>query len=33
MLQAEAGDRVIDWVIEPLPMLECDPALAQASPS
>ncbi len=28
-LQAEAGDRVIDWVIEPLPMLECDPTLAR----
>ena len=27
-LQAETGDRVIDWVVEPLPMLECDPALA-----
>ena len=29
VLQAEAGDRVIDWVIEPLPMLECDPTLAR----
>jgi PAS domain S-box-containing protein len=29
MLQSEAGDRVIDWVVEPLPMLECDPALAK----
>jgi PAS domain S-box-containing protein len=29
VLQAEAGDRVIDWMIEPLPMLECDPTLAR----
>jgi light-regulated signal transduction histidine kinase (bacteriophytochrome) len=29
VLQAEAGDRVIDWVIEPLPVLECDPSLAR----
>ena len=29
MLQAEAGDRVIDWVVEPLPVLECDPSLAR----
>ncbi|HEX2217528.1 MAG TPA: PAS domain S-box protein [Gemmatimonadales bacterium] len=29
MLQSEAGDRVIDWAIEPLPVLECDPALAK----
>ena len=28
-LQSETEDRVIDWVIEPLPMLECDPALAR----
>ncbi|HEY7614228.1 MAG TPA: PAS domain S-box protein [Gemmatimonadales bacterium] len=28
-LQAEAGDRVIDWMIEPLPVLECDPSLAR----
>jgi PAS domain S-box-containing protein len=31
VLQAEAGDRVIDWVIEPLPMLECDPSLARVA--
>jgi light-regulated signal transduction histidine kinase (bacteriophytochrome) len=29
LLQAEAGDRVIDWVVEPLPMLECDTSLAR----
>ncbi|HEY9504348.1 MAG TPA: PAS domain S-box protein [Gemmatimonadales bacterium] len=29
VVQAEAGDRVIDWVIEPLPVLECDPSLAR----
>jgi light-regulated signal transduction histidine kinase (bacteriophytochrome) len=29
LLQAEAGDRVIDWMIEPLPVLECDPSLAR----
>jgi PAS domain S-box-containing protein len=29
VLQAEAGNRVIDWVIEPLPVLECDPSLAR----
>jgi PAS domain S-box-containing protein len=29
VLQAEAGDRVIDWVIEPLPTVECDPSLAR----
>ena len=31
MAQSEAGDRVIDWVIEPLPTLECDPALARTA--
>jgi light-regulated signal transduction histidine kinase (bacteriophytochrome) len=31
VLQAEAGDRLIDWVIEPLPVLECDPSLARAA--
>jgi PAS domain S-box-containing protein len=31
MLQADAGDRIIDWVIEPLPMLEVDPALARTA--
>jgi light-regulated signal transduction histidine kinase (bacteriophytochrome) len=29
VLQAEAGDRLIEWAIEPLPMLECDPSLAR----
>ena len=29
MLQAEAGDRVVDWVVEPLPVLDCDPSLAK----
>jgi light-regulated signal transduction histidine kinase (bacteriophytochrome) len=29
VVQAEAGDRIIDWTIEPLPMLECDPSLAR----
>jgi signal transduction histidine kinase len=28
-LQSQTEDRVIDWVVEPLPMLECDPALAR----
>jgi PAS domain S-box-containing protein len=28
-LQSEAEERVIDWTIEPLPMLECDPTLAK----
>jgi PAS domain S-box-containing protein len=31
VLQAEAGDRVIDWMIEPLPVLECDPSLARVA--
>ena len=31
VLQAEAGDRVIDWVVEPLPVLECDPTLARTA--
>ncbi len=30
-LQSETGDRTIDWVVEPLPMLECDPALAKVA--
>jgi PAS domain S-box-containing protein len=30
-LQADAGDRIIDWVVEPLPMLECDPTLARTA--
>ena len=29
LLQAEAGDRVIDWIVEPLPTLECDSSLAR----
>jgi PAS domain S-box-containing protein len=29
LLQSENEDRLIDWVVEPLPMLECDPALAK----
>jgi PAS domain S-box-containing protein len=29
LMQSEAEDRLIDWVVEPLPMLECDPALAK----
>ncbi len=28
-LQSETDDRVIDWTVEPLPTLECDPALAK----
>ena len=31
VLQAEAGERIIDWMIEPLPMLECDPSLARVA--
>jgi light-regulated signal transduction histidine kinase (bacteriophytochrome) len=30
-LQSEAEERIIDWVIEPLPMLDCDPALAKVA--
>jgi chemotaxis family two-component system sensor kinase Cph1 len=30
-LQAEVEDRVIDWAIEPLPVLDCDPALAKVA--
>jgi PAS domain S-box-containing protein len=30
-LQSETEDRVIDWAIEPLPVLECDPALAKVA--
>jgi PAS domain S-box-containing protein len=29
LLQSETEDRLIDWVVEPLPMLDCDPALAK----
>ena len=29
LMQSEAEDRLIDWVVEPLPMLECDPTLAK----
>jgi PAS domain S-box-containing protein len=29
--QSEVTDRVIDWTIEPLPVLECDPALAKVA--
>ena len=29
LIQSETENRVIDWVIEPLPMLECDPTLAK----
>jgi PAS domain S-box-containing protein len=29
--QSEITDRVIDWTIEPLPVLECDPALAKVA--
>ena len=28
-LQSEPDDRVIDWAVEPLPVLDCDPALAK----
>jgi PAS domain S-box-containing protein len=31
LLQSETEDRLIDWVIEPLPVLECDPALARTA--
>ncbi|MBA3892586.1 MAG: PAS domain S-box protein [Gemmatimonadales bacterium] len=31
LLQSESENRVIDWLIEPLPMLECDPALAKTA--
>ncbi len=31
LLQSETADRIIDWVIEPLPVLECDPALARTA--
>ena len=31
LIQSQSEDRVIDWVIEPLPMLECDPALAKVA--
>ena len=30
-LQSEAEERVIDWTIEPLPVLECDPTLAKVA--
>jgi PAS domain S-box-containing protein len=30
-LQSEIQDRVIDWTIEPLPVLECDPVLAKVA--
>jgi PAS domain S-box-containing protein len=30
-LQSEVQDRVIDWTIDPLPLLECDPALARVA--
>ena len=29
VVQADAGDRIIDWTLEPLPVLECDPTLAR----
>jgi signal transduction histidine kinase len=29
--QSGTEDRLIDWEVEPLPMLECDPALAKAA--
>jgi PAS domain S-box-containing protein len=29
LAQSETEDRLIDWVVEPLPTLECDPALAK----
>jgi light-regulated signal transduction histidine kinase (bacteriophytochrome) len=29
LMQSEAEDRLIDWVVEPLPVLECDPTLAK----
>ncbi len=29
LLQSETEDRLIDWAIEPLPLLECDPTLAK----
>ncbi|MBA3318830.1 MAG: PAS domain S-box protein [Gemmatimonadales bacterium] len=29
LLQSETAERLIDWVVEPLPTLECDPALAK----
>jgi PAS domain S-box-containing protein len=29
LMQSETEDRLIDWVVEPLPLLECDPALAK----
>jgi light-regulated signal transduction histidine kinase (bacteriophytochrome) len=28
-LQPEAEDRIIEWTVEPLPVLDCDPALAK----
>jgi signal transduction histidine kinase len=31
LLQSETDDRLIDWVIEPLPVLECDPGLARTA--
>src|SRR6185437_10320047 len=30
ILQREAGDRVIDWRIQPLPPVNCDPSLMEA---
>jgi signal transduction histidine kinase len=30
-LQSETEGRLIDWMIEPLPVLECDPALAKTA--
>jgi light-regulated signal transduction histidine kinase (bacteriophytochrome) len=30
-LQSETGERIIDWTIEPLPVLECDATLAKVA--